>query len=88
MATKSIQASSSAADGPWSDNIAPSTTQVNHAVQAGEILTCYCGHDGLFTETTAMTWDVAFRGRKIAKFSEEVRYWCPRCRSEVRPVKQ
>ena len=88
MATKSIHASGAAAEGPWSDSIAPATTQVNRPVQEGEILTCYCGHDGFFTELTSMTWDVDSRGRKIAKFSEEVRYWCPRCRREVRPVKQ
>jgi len=88
MATKSIQASGAAAGETWSDSIAPATVQVNRPAQAGEILTCYCGHDGMFTETTSMTWDVDFRGRKIAKFSEEVRYWCPRCRREVRPAKQ
>lgn len=88
MATKSIQASSAAAGENWSDGITPATTQVNHPVKTGEILTCYCGHEGRFTETTSITRDVDAHGRKIAKFSEEVRYWCPRCRSEVRPAKQ
>ena len=88
MATKSIHAPGAPAGQSWSDNIAPSTTQVNHPVQEGEILACYCGHDGPFTELTSITWHVDSRGRKIAKFSEEVRYWCPRCRREVRPEKQ
>jgi len=76
------------AGGPWSDGIAPATVQINRPVREGESLACCCGNDGRFTEMTSMTWDVDSRGNKIAKFSEEVRYWCPRCRSEVRPSKQ
>ena len=87
MATKSIHETGAATGGPWSDNIAPATTQVNRPAQAGEILTCYCGHDGLFTEMTSITRDVDAHGRKMAKFSEEVRYWCPRCRREVQARK-